>query len=362
MWALLLPIILEFGIEAVLQALVDNGYLPASVLGEQVDTAREHEPYIIEQMTEAASLNVADPRWGNHALLDAIHRAVIDINAHTDNALAGLVINLPDTPPAWWIPPTSGGDIATEVWNWELPNMHYQTYVPMQFMAIAAQELGLSVLPMAGDPRFGRSQNVVMGEGDMAFVYVPQPTPDWTAILPDDTRLSWLQRTDTSGLTWTADVVTGAPLAEVEDFTTGTRAYAMPLFTEDYFTSIAVPSTPPGYVGPPVWPGADLVTLGSPVAFTGSTEISGPMHGILLSITTPPTRTGLRDFAGRLMDYGVGELAFVNDDGEAEPWQYMGFREAIYTPKTMAIAGSVVFRVLGGAEGTVTPWTVNPSS
>lgn len=110
---------------------------------------------------------------------------------------------------------------------------------------------------------------------------------------------------------------------------------------------------------PPIWPGEDNVTLGTPVALTSQLHLTGAMDGVIVAITTPPTRTGLYEVGGAPLDYGQGRIAFETDDGDIEPWQYLGFRSAIYTPKSMAHAAGVRFQMLAGAAGTVTPWTVS---
>lgn len=110
----------------------------------------------------------------------------------------------------------------------------------------------------------------------------------------------------------------------------------------------------------PVWPGLAGVTLGTPVALSDSVAIDEPMHGVIIAVTTPPGKVGVRVIGGEYFDYNCGELTFATDEGDLEPWQYLGFRAAIFTPKTMAQAGGVRLRVLGGAEGTVTPWTLTP--
>lgn len=107
----------------------------------------------------------------------------------------------------------------------------------------------------------------------------------------------------------------------------------------------------------PVWPGLANVTLGDPVALTDQLELSGPMHGVLVTVTTPPTKTGLRNVGGYPYDYGVGEIAFRSDNGYIEPWQYLGFRTALFAPKSMEQAESALFRVLAGAAGTVRTFT-----
>lgn len=112
----------------------------------------------------------------------------------------------------------------------------------------------------------------------------------------------------------------------------------------------------PATGGAPVWPGAENATLGDSVELTSQLHLEEECHGVLVAITTPPTRTGLRQIGGALYDYGVGEIAFETDSGQIEPWQYLGFRTAIFTPKTMEKAAGARFRVLAGASGTVTPW------
>lgn len=109
--------------------------------------------------------------------------------------------------------------------------------------------------------------------------------------------------------------------------------------------------------GPPVWPGIDGVTLGTPVALVNGLHMEGEMDGVIIAVTTPPSKTGLRSIGGALYDYGVGEIAFETDQGDIETWQYLGFRAAIFTPKTMTHAHGARLRVLAGAEGTATPWS-----
>jgi len=106
----------------------------------------------------------------------------------------------------------------------------------------------------------------------------------------------------------------------------------------------------------PLWPGAANVLLGTTVPLADQLVVTEPMHGVIVTVTTPPSKTGLRMVGGRHYDYSVGELTFGTDEGDLEPWQYLGFRQAIFTCKSMEQAASAHFRVLAGAEGTVTPW------
>lgn len=108
---------------------------------------------------------------------------------------------------------------------------------------------------------------------------------------------------------------------------------------------------------PPVWPGLDNVTLGTPVAYADDLTITEPMHGVLLEWTVPPRRTSLYRFGEASYYYRAGRISFGTDNGDMEPPQYLGFANAIYCPTSMVEAASVRIQSESGAEGTVTPWT-----
>lgn len=132
------------------------------------------------------------------------------------------------------------------------------------------------------------------------------------------------------------------------------------LTLQDILDAIALiqPGTPTN-AGAPVWPGIAGVTLGTPASLTNGARIEGEMDGVIVAVTTPPTRTGLYQIGTGMYDYGVGRISFESDNGELETWQYLGFRAALFTPKTMVRAAAVHLQVLGGAEGTITPWVVS---
>lgn len=110
---------------------------------------------------------------------------------------------------------------------------------------------------------------------------------------------------------------------------------------------------------PPVWPGAASVTLGTPVALANHLVVTDDMDGVIVAVTTPPQKLGRYQIGSQTYDYGVGRIAFATDSGDLEGWQYLGFRAGIFTPRTMKRAAACHLQVLGGAEGTITPWTVS---
>jgi hypothetical protein len=285
----------------------------------------------------------------------------------------------PEGDPPWWIPPPATADLSDipeAVWNWVNPNLQLQQWEVTGSAYLAGQLVNQSVQPMRRDPRFGVWTPAAWGESAVYPVLVYTPHPDFTDMVPTETRLAWLQRTDDSGLLWEADSYTGEPFAALYDQLSQGRGGVVCLFSEaqfnDYAAQFALVNSkldaiqaefpidiPPATAtaGAPVWPGSELVTLGETVTLTDQLHLVAECDGVIVNMTTPPTRTGLRQIGGALYDYGVGELAFETDSGDIEFWQYLGFRSGIWTPKTMSRAAGCRFRVLAGAAGTVTPWT-----
>jgi len=179
------------------------------------------------------------------------------------------------------------------------------------------------------------------------------PYPDWADIRPTDTLLTWLTRTvPTYGWT-TFDNGNGVAGQQDEWGHPDYEVYSARLTSEEFHRMYVRP-----LVAAPIWPGLANVTLGTPVALSSDLTVDGPLDGLIVSITTPPTGLGKFTFGGFTAYYKVGEVAFVDDNGDAEPWQYLAFDQALYCPKAMNRAASASLRVLAGAAGTATPWVV----
>lgn len=104
------------------------------------------------------------------------------------------------------------------------------------------------------------------------------------------------------------------------------------------------------------WPGLANVTTDPPVALSDHLVINQACDGVLVNITTPPTKVGIYAIGDNYYDYKEGEITFETDNGYMEMWQYLGFRQAVYVPKSMQTAAKVHFRVLAGAQGNVITW------
>jgi len=180
------------------------------------------------------------------------------------------------------------------------------------------------------------------------------PTPDYAAILADDTRLSWLQRTDLAHY-WIAHPTTGEPV--------GTAGEDDPLSGGFYFCTISEEEfnryKKNAYATPPIWPGIEAVTLGTTVPCAESTVLEIPMDGILWLTTSYPPARARWGAAPYYSVYHTGRLAFITDNGDLEPFQYMGWQNAIFVPQTMGRAAGVVVFLEANIEGAITPWDIS---
>ena len=358
--------------------------------------SQEHQQYATETMVANLVTHQIDRDTGLQIWWDTVIAqqlaAIFAVRLDTTTPHAATVTDVLDavgalpvpvgntTPPDWYTTPPDVGGIPEAVWGYHLPHANVEAYTALDTAYFAGAALGHDVVPLATDPRFGLWAITLPSEAVRAVVSPLTPLPDWTGALDTDTQLSWLQRTDTSGLAWEDTMGTGRPYAPLYDAGEVVTGYVVSLLTDlDFYALTPMGQTgppwwipppnilhvtpdwyvapTPGGAGAPVWPGIANVTLGTPVDLVDQLVLDGPMDGCVVNVTTPPTRTGLRRIGGAYMDYGVGEMSFQNDDGWIEPWVYLGFRQAIFTPKTMQSAAHALFRVLAGAGGTVTPWT-----
>lgn len=191
------------------------------------------------------------------------------------------------------------------------------------------------------------------------------PVPDWSLWQDGDTPVSFLLRTqpdfgwdDHGPFELTSTMVAWAPAPGTTGWTWYRSNWTSPPINATT-TEVLIPSVGVEVTAAPLWPGLANVTLGTPVALVDNLTINETMDGVIIAVTTPPSATGRFRLGGHYFDYGSGRIAFGNDAGDLETWQYLGFRAAIFTPKTMQHASSVHLQVLAGAEGTVTPWTVS---
>lgn len=108
---------------------------------------------------------------------------------------------------------------------------------------------------------------------------------------------------------------------------------------------------------PPVWPGLAHVDLGPPVDLATTNTLAGPMHGVLLDITSADPGTNRYVYDTVPAWKNIGALSFFTDTGHHETYQALSFAQALYVPKSMAVAGGVRVFHGRGPQGTIRPWS-----
>jgi hypothetical protein len=82
------------------------------------------------------------------------------------------------------------------------------------------------------------------------------------------------------------------------------------------------------------------------------------MHGVLVSLTSPPVGAGAWAVGTEVQYYNWGQVGFETDNGQLEPFQWLGWQHGCYLPRQMAVAQAAHFRVTRAPTGTVTPFTI----
>lgn len=107
----------------------------------------------------------------------------------------------------------------------------------------------------------------------------------------------------------------------------------------------------------PAWPGLANVTLGDSVALSDGLVVTGPMHGLLFTITGYPPGAGKYVFGDVDSWQHTGGVIFCTDNGYYERAESFGLETQILVPRTMEQADSAIVRLNGGWSGTVRPWS-----
>ena len=154
------------------------------------------------------------------------------------------------------------------------------------------------------------------------------------------------------------DAINGA--ANGINANTDTRATAINANVDAAETAIlnAIAAIPPAEEQGNFYPGASGVSLGSPTVISGAALISGPMHGVLVSITATPSGQSTQGAEGNTKYKGLGWLCFRSADGYGEPKQPLEISLGILKPMTLLQAASVAVYCKPGSSVTITPYTI----
>lgn len=324
--------------------------LASVIRGYTEHTAQEPVPNSIHTGVYINNAILTDPVYG----LAPIRAYLTGLSGQLDDALTDILaavqpVTLPATPPSGWAAPT-----AEAVWDYYPPTGNGRQAATLLVNAGAmAQNMGAyGVLPLNGKPAFGY-------QGSWDSLYHPAsvifPTPDWTDIRFVDTRLSWLQRTDLSGLTWEVGAA-GEPVALANPGDPESNWIVVCLFSDAEFESWKAAN--PLHQAP-VWPGIDSVTLGTPVALAQGTAVNENCDGLLLEVTTTERIIPYMTAAGYKLYRNLGRVVFISDYPNVEHWQGIPADRCVLLPKGMGQAVGALLSFYTGVTGTVTPWVTN---
>ena len=318
------------------------------LLANKGNQAIEHANYAIETIAANGTNTVNHPTWGNHAILTAIQ---------------GLTpVTLPVTPPAGYGGP-SESDVATAVWEYMISQQNPDGYdlnaqAAEWLYTIAHSHAIYSMtegVPDSEQPYYrlvfgGLSTQYSIGYHPTITIQTRPDPPDWSLLRAGDTVLSFLQRNQPGY--WTG---TGPTMIAGDGSIAWHNLYGAPTgawWRSGFQLPIQLPA-----LSPPVWPGLDSVTLGTPVALAHGLTITEPMHGVVVAISAVDPKQMYYTYDDIRAYRHIGALAFVDDNGDAEGWQSLGFVSAVYCCRSMAQAAAVKIMSANGTVGTVTPWT-----
>lgn len=270
--------------------------------------------------------------------------------------------------------------IASTVWGYTLPVDYLDgTYWgPMAQTALRTTMeylqtlVGYDGLPVPGNPWFryvNRDIETTVGyytPWSTMTIGTALPLLDLSLVQDGDTVLSFLTR-EYPLFDWTTTGPVPAALAGTvwlweENATDGYRCVLTDadMRVQNVPGQIETITVDVTNITAPVWPGLAGVTVGAAIPLSNGLEVSGPLHGLLFTITSQPVQPQVYHF-GAVNSWGrVGQVIFCTDRGDYERSETFALDQQIVVPKTMKEADSAIIRLNAGWGGTVRPWTINP--
>jgi hypothetical protein len=334
------------------------------LLGITSTAAQEHAKYAIETIASNGTNTVIHPTYGNAALKAILDQIVAAVNT------ANNTVYIQPTPPSAYVAPTTSA-ITSAVWGYQsdyyTTGLHKYAVSTIDLLANVWSYLASEMNELGWpDARTDSYRFACRNLNNWQYMHltfyddgapVATPTePDWSQWVDGDTPYSFLARTQ-AGYGWSSTDINGQSASGVAWKVSGSgqntwawrSAFMGPPALSGAPTTIAA--------GPPVWPGVANVTLGTPVSIANGASSAEVCDGVIVAITAVPTGQGSYTFDTHESYVHLGQLAFVDDNGEYEDGQNFGFEAGIITPKRMAHAAGFVMRVKSGVTGTVTPWS-----
>lgn len=325
---------------------------PISVILKLVGiTTKEHTPYLVENEVLAIGENLSSGTYGLAVIAAGISALQTSVDSLGSPQQATSPVILPATTPAGAWPTDAGA--ASSVWGTAAefsPPTMYDLVNNMGRAILAVAEAG-NWGPYSS-PYFSTVGWDETTGPDASSLTFPAPSAD--AILSTDTLTTWLTRelptwTVAPGY-WGSDAI-----AVYGDPGSGPLIHTCTL-DDRTFSILQATLFPATLDVAPVFPGIAKVTLGTPVPIDATFTVPGPMDGVLVTLTSVPSKQGQFAFGATVSYRNVGAISFVDDNGDSEYPQTLGFAQAVYCPKAMLQAASLVGRASAGVTGTVTPW------
>jgi hypothetical protein len=333
------------------------------IQGNTENAAQENVPFEIATNT-GISRSVLD--WSDvspgplKTALIAIEADMATMSSAILAAIAGRQsgtspVILPTTPPTGY----GGGATVDDVWGFNLSPDNILASDALEIAAhLAISTQTSAALRVAGNP-FWQLEGAIASEGYLFPQDSPRPLNPMN-ITAGQTRLDWLEA-EIPYKTFILDA--SNDLYYYQDRPPYSDLIWRCMVTQEWFDRLAATAlgTVPGaLVLPPLWPGLALVTLGTPVSLDAGLTITEPMDGVIVEITSAPTKQGYFTFDDTRAWRNVGALSFFDDNGQQERAQTMAFESGIYCPTTMGHAAGVKLRSSVDVVGTITPWVVTP--
>lgn len=346
---------------AILDAILQVLALVTGIKAALFPVAVEHSPYSIETISANAANTVNNPFYGNAALLAAISGVTGGSQGSILAAIGNLATQEQANTAAILTAIGSGGGggggggiSAADVWNYPmLTGIGATASGNMISMAqFVFQISNYSLLTRLDTPYFWLLMS--WSQPATSVMTPTAPNVSESTILASDTVLSWLTR-EAPTFSWTTSLIPDHVSAPVSS---PSAIWVCKFGPADFDVLKAGLFPASGAVGPPVWPGASHVTLGSAVALSTGLTITAAMDGIIVTITSVPVTTSFFQFDDVKSWRYIGGLSFFDDDGHQEFPQGLGFQTAVYSPKEMLHASGVKVRTQPGIVGTVQPWTI----
>jgi hypothetical protein len=266
---------------------------------------------------------------------------------------AGVAVTLPEPPPAGY-GGASADDSAAAVWAYPFPvfgSTAFSMFEQEYFLFVRESSWGFARDPQA--PLFYIQSNV---DNFFTGTYTDFPSPQTTAILSTDNRLSWLLR-EAPTYSWAYGATNDEQI--LAPSTTDSQFVWQLIMSEGEFDVIkrsVAPASPAAV--PPVWPGLAGVVLGTAVALSDGLVVTGPLAGLIVVITSVSPPVGYYPF-GTIRSYvRAGAVVFTTDNDDSEFPQPFGPDHEVLLPRSMQIAASATIRLTTGITGTVQPFTI----